>query len=64
MYIHILVHVEVDHMLVGYIATMYWGVGRGTGVSVGGVSLLSLSMCLNHCPLLSLAPEWTKQEVM
>ena len=40
MYIHVPVHVEVEHMLVGYTATMHWGVGGGRGVSVGRVSQL------------------------
>ena len=29
------IHVQVEHTLVGYTATVHWGVGGGTGVSVG-----------------------------
>ena len=51
MHIHVPIHVEVEHMLV------YWGVGGGRCVSMGGVHSLDLLMSLNHCPLPSLAPE-------
>ena len=40
MYIHVPVHVEVEHMLVGYTATVHRGVGGGRGVSVSGDSEL------------------------
>ena len=53
MFLH--VHVEVEHTLVGYIATVHWGVGGGRGVSVSGDSELR-RLCA-FVPLLSLAPE-------
>ena len=39
MYIHVPVHVEVEHMLVGCTATVHWEVG-GRGVFMGRVSQL------------------------
>ena len=40
-------------------STVHWGMGGGRGVSVGGVSQLR-PLNVNHCPLLSPAPERDK----
>ena len=39
-YMHVPVHVEVEHTLVGYTATMHWGVEGGRNVSESRVSQL------------------------
>ena len=49
-------------MLVGYTATVCWGVGGVRDVSVGGVSQLSLLDVFDHRPLLS--PVYTTTAIL